>query len=59
VRFGAGTLELGGKTFRREQLACVAVLTHPDGRRYVALLSGSEPDAICWGSHLGLQLLPD
>jgi hypothetical protein len=35
------------------------VLPHPDGKRYVALLSGVEPDAITWGSHVGLQLLPD
>ena len=23
------------------------------------MLAGVEPDAICWASHMGLQLLPD
>lgn len=59
VRFGAGTVELGGKSYHGNHLAFYAVLPHPDGKRYVALLAGSEPDAICWGSHVGLQLLPD
>ncbi len=59
VRFSGDELELCGETYRGEHLAFYAVLPHPDGRRYVALLSGAEPDAITWGSHVGLQLLPD
>jgi hypothetical protein len=59
VGFGQGKLELAGKTYRGEHLAFYAVLPHPDGKRYVALLAGNEPDAVCWGSGVGLQLLPD
>jgi predicted amidohydrolase len=59
VAFGLGKLTLGGKTFTGDHLACFAMFPHPDGGRYVALLSGNEPDAICWGSRVGLQLLPD
>jgi predicted amidohydrolase len=59
VEFGQRKLTLAGKTFTGDHLACFAVFPHPDGRRYVALLSGNEPDTICWGSRVGLQLLPD
>ena len=57
--FGKGRVELGGKAFTAAHLAFAAVFPHPDNRRYVGVLGGSEPDAICWGSHLNLQLLPD
>jgi predicted amidohydrolase len=59
VEFGERKLTLGGKTFNGDHLACFAVFPHPDGRRYVALLAGNEPDAICWGGRVGLQLVPD
>jgi predicted amidohydrolase len=59
VTFGPGKLTLGGKTFTGEHLACFAVFPHPDGQRYVGLFAGNEPDAIAWGSRVGLQLLPD
>ena len=59
VKIEARMIELGGKKFYGEHLALYAILPHPDGRRYVALLSGAEPDAICWGSHINWQLLPD
>jgi predicted amidohydrolase/pimeloyl-ACP methyl ester carboxylesterase len=59
VRFGPGKLMLGGKTFAGDHLGCFAVFPHPDGQRYVGLLSGNVPDAITWGSRVGLQLLPD
>jgi predicted esterase len=59
VAFSNGRIDLAGKTYQGEHLACLAILPHPDGKRYVGLLAGNEPDAICWGSHLGWQLLPD
>jgi hypothetical protein len=59
VVFGDRRLQLGGRTFTGEHLACTAVFPHPDNRRYVGIIGGSEPDALCWGSHLNLQLLPD
>jgi predicted amidohydrolase len=59
IGFEPGKLNLAGKTYHGEHLAFYAVLPHPDGKRYVALLAGNEPDAICWGSRVGLQLLPD
>ena len=59
VRYGEGEIELGGLVYRGQHLAFFAIFPHPDHRRYVALLSGIEPDAITWGSHVGHQLLPD
>lgn len=59
VGFGQGKITLGGRTFAGDHLACFAIFPHPDGQRYVGLLSGNEPDAICWGSRVGLQLVPD
>lgn len=59
VTFGQSKLTLGGKVFTGDHLACFAVFPHPDGQRYVGLLAGNEPDAITWGSRVGLQLLPD
>jgi hypothetical protein len=59
LKFTPGKLEIGGKTFTGDHLACFAAFPHPDGKRYVGLLSGNEPDAITWGSRVGLQLLPD
>lgn len=52
-------LTLGGKTYHGKGLAFFAIFPHPDGKRYVALLAGNQPDAVCWGSRVGLQLLPD
>ncbi len=59
VVFGETTVKLAGKTYQGDHLAFYAILPHPDGKRYVAMLAGNEPDAICWGSHVGVQLLPD
>jgi len=53
------SLRVGGKEYRGSHLACLAVFAHPDHQRYVAVLTGQTPDAICWGSHIGLQLVPD
>ncbi len=59
VSITADAITLGGKQYAGKNLAFFAVFPHPVRRRYIALLSGQVPDAICWGSHVGLQLLPD
>ena len=59
VRITKDSLTLGGKKYTGKNLAFFGIFPHPDSRRYVALLSGQTADAICWGSHMGLQLLPD
>jgi dipeptidyl aminopeptidase/acylaminoacyl peptidase len=59
VRIEKDKLTLGGKTYHGRHLAFFAIFPHPDGKRYVALLAGNQPDSICWGSRVGLQLLPD
>ena len=53
------SLTVGGKKYRGTDQACLAVFPHPDHQRYVAVLAGQNADAICWGSHVGLQLTPD
>ena len=41
-------------------VAVFVVLPHPENPdRYVAVHGGVTPDAITWGSHLDMQLLPD
>ena len=60
VEFGDGALRLAGKLYRGQGAALFALFPHPrNPRRYVAVHGGNAPDAICWGSHLDMQLLPD
>ena len=59
VEVSASKLTLAGKSYTGERVGCFAVFPHPDGARYVAVLTGTSPDAITWGSHVGIQLLPD
>jgi hypothetical protein len=40
-------------------VAAIAIFPHPESARYVAVHAGTTPDAITWGSHLDMQLLPD
>jgi len=56
---GAESLTLGGKEYLGKSQACLSVFPHPDRKRYVAVLAGQNPDAICGASHVGLQLVPD
>lgn len=53
---GSESLTLGGKVYSARNLALFAVLPHPDRKRYVDVLTGRQPDTICWGSHAGLEL---
>ena len=60
VAFEDGAVRLGGRLYRGEGAAVFALFPHPrHPRRYVAVHGGATPDAVCWGSHLDMQLLPD
>lgn len=60
VVFGDGVLELAGQRYEGERVAAIAVFPHPvHPGRYAAVHGGVTADAICWGSHLDMQLLPD
>ena len=60
LRFGAGEIQVGGRSFRGAKVAVIALLPHPDGGdRYLAVHGGATPDAITHGAHFGWQLLPD
>ncbi len=60
IAFEKGMLRLAGKTYKAERAAAIAVFPHPENsRRYVAVHGGVSPDAITWGSHLDMMLLPD
>lgn len=60
LKFNADSIEVCGKTFTGDRIAVFAVFPNPDNPdRYVAVHGGSEPDAITWGSHLDMMLLPD
>ncbi len=60
LKFGADWIEVGGKTFKGAAPAVFAIFPHPENpERTVAVHAGTTPDAITWGSHLHMQLLPD
>ena len=60
VEFGDGSVRLNGKLHRGDRVAVFALFPHPrNPQRYVAVHGGTAPDAVCWGSHLDMQLLPD
>jgi len=60
LAFSEDRIDLAGRNYRRAGAAVFAVFPHPlNSRRYLAVHGGTAPDAICWGSHLDMQLLPD
>ena len=60
IGFEPGAVRLGDRTFTAERAAVIAAFPHPEhASRYVAVHGGVTPDAITWGSHLDLGLLPD
>jgi len=60
VSFAGNTIRLCGREFTSDRTAVFAVFPHPDHpSRYVAIHGGVAPDAISWGSHLDMHLLPD
>ena len=60
LTFEGKTIHLSDKSYTADGAAAFAVFPHPSNpERYVAVHAGITPDAICWGSHLDMQLLPD
>ena len=60
LEFAETSITVAGKTFEGERVAVFAVFPHPENPdRYVAVHGGVTPDAVTWGSHLDMQLLPD
>ena len=58
--FDGTTIRLSDKTYNSNRAAVLAVFPHPrNPERYVAVHVGVTPDAICWGSHLDMHLIPD
>ena len=60
LAFEGTTVHLADRTYTTKRAAVFAVFPHPGNpNRYVAVHGGVTPDAICWGSHLDMHLLPD
>ena len=59
IAVGDRSITLAGKTYEAPGVAAIAIFPHPESARYVAVHAGTTPDAITWGSHLHMQLLPD
>ncbi len=60
LAFDDNTIHLSDKSYTADGAAVFAVFPHPaNSERYVAVHTGVTPDAVCWGSHLDMQLLPD
>ena len=60
LAFEGQTIRLSDKSWTADGAAVFAVFPHPENsERYIAIHGGATPDAICWGSHLDMQLLPD
>jgi predicted esterase len=60
IAFDGTTIRLSDKSYTGARAAVIAVFPNPKNpERYVAVHGGVTPDAISWGSHLDMQLLPD
>ena len=60
LSFEDSSIWLSGKSYSSDHAAVFAMFPHPrNPDRYVAVHGGVTPDAHSWGSHLGMQLLPD
>jgi hypothetical protein len=60
IVFEEDCINICGKEFRGDSLGAIAIFPHPEhDQRYVAVHGGTTEDAICWGSHLDMALLPD
>jgi len=60
ISFGATTIQVSDKTYSGDIVCVFAVFPHPQNPdRLVAIHGGVTPDAVTWGSHLDMQLLPD
>ena len=60
LEFQEASLTVNGRVYKGDKVALVVVFPHPENPdRYVAVHGGVTPDALTWGSHLNLNLLPD
>jgi len=60
IAFDGKSIHLSDKTYTANCAAAFAVFPHPlNPARTVAVHGGVTPDAICFGSHLDMNLLPD
>jgi hypothetical protein len=58
--FEQKAIRLGDRTYSGDRVTVFSVFRHPDNpNRYIAVHGGVTPDAITWGSHLNVLLLPD
>jgi len=54
------TISLRGRSWSAPRVSAFAIFPHPEHEgRYVAMHGGPMPDAVTWGSHLDMALLPD
>lgn len=60
VAFEGDTLRLANRSWTHPNVSAFAVFPHPlNPERTVAVHGGPAPDAVTWGSHLDMNLLPD
>lgn len=60
IAFEDDCIRCNGVEFRADGCAIIAIFPHPEhDQRYVAVHGGITEDAMCWGSHLDMALLPD
>jgi hypothetical protein len=60
LEFRDNSLTVNGRAYKGDKVALMAIFPHPENpNRYVAVHGGITPDAVTWGSHFSLNLLPD
>ena len=60
LAFSQKKVQIFDKTYTGDDVAVFAVMPHPTNpQRYITILGGATPDALCWASHIDMQLLPD
>ena len=60
IEFEGDCIRLADNVYRGEKVGALAVFPHPlNAGRYAAVHGGTAADAICWGSHIDMQLVPD
>ncbi len=60
LSFDDKTVRLSDRTYSGDRVSAFAAFPHPlNADRMVAVHGGVTPDAVCWGTHLDMQLLPD
>ena len=60
LEFRDDSLTVNGRAYKGDKVALMAIFPHPENpNRYVAVHGGITPDAVTWGSHFSLNLLPD